>query len=71
MPYQNLDSEIIIAVAIWLLAILIFVAMLVAALVEVLAEHRAQKKLQPKASPTRWESLFSLAASLLQRMKGS
>jgi len=59
-----------VAVAIWLLAILIFVAMLVAALVEVLTEYRAKKKLQSKAGPTRWESFSGLAANLLQRMKG-
>jgi hypothetical protein len=70
MPYQNLDSEIMLAVAIWLLAIFIFVAMLVAAFVEVLAEYRAKKKLQSKAGPRRWESFSGLAANVLQRMKG-
>lgn len=60
-----------VAVAIWLLAIFIFVAMLVAALVEVLSEYRAKKKLRSKESPTRWDNLFNLAASLLERMKGS
>ena len=70
MPYQNLSSEIMVAVAIWLLAIFIFVAMLVAAVVEVLTEYRAKKKLQSKAGPTRWDSFSGLAANVLQRMKG-
>ena len=69
MPYQNLDSEIMVAVAIWLLAIFIFLAMLVAALVEVLSEYRGKKKLQSKADPTRWAGFSGLAANVLQRMK--
>lgn len=43
MPYQNLDSEIVIAASIWLLAISIFGAMLIAALVQVVAEQRAKR----------------------------
>ena len=53
MPYQNLDSQIIVAVSIWLLAIGIFATMLIAALVQVVAEHRAKKDLLQKTDPAR------------------
>lgn len=71
MPYQNLDSEIMIALAIWLLAILVFVMMLVVAVVEVISESRAKRNLRPKISPTQWGNLFNTAVSFFQRMKGN
>ena len=40
MSYQNLDSEIMLALAIWLLAMLIFVVMLLVVFVKFLYEHR-------------------------------
>ena len=71
MPYQNLDSEIMFAVSLWVLAIFIFVTMLVVAFVEVMAENRAKKTLKKKTSATRWDTLFNTAVSLFQRIKGS
>ena len=52
MPYQNLDSEIMLAVAIWLLAILVFIMMLLAVCAKLISEkwtkgkHGSMDKLQ-------------------------
>jgi hypothetical protein len=69
MPYQNLDSEIMLAVAMWLLAILIFVSMLVVAFLEVVAEYKAKRKLDLKTSPLGWAYLFQSALRIIQRRK--
>lgn len=38
MPYQNLDSEIMLAVAIWLLAIIVFIMMFLAVCAKLISE---------------------------------
>lgn len=44
MPYQNLDSEFMFAVAIWLLAILVFFMMLLVVCAKLFSEKWFQKK---------------------------
>lgn len=49
MPYQNLGSEIILAVGIWLLAIFTFIMMLLIVAVKLLSENWAKIKYRAKA----------------------
>lgn len=44
MPYQNLDSEMIFALSIWLSAILVFVIMLLVVCAKLLSEKWAHRK---------------------------
>ena len=69
MSYQNLDSEILLALAIWLLAIGIFIIMLLMAFLEIMAEHRAKMHINPKPASNRWENLRHIAVSMFQRRK--
>ena len=71
MPYQNLDSEIMVAACLWLLAIGIFVALLVAALVEVVAENKAKRLLQENMDSARRIDVFNTATRIFQKPKGS
>ena len=48
MPYQNLDSEIMLAVAIWLLAMLVFVTMLLVVFAKFFSEQRTASEHRPK-----------------------
>ena len=63
MPYQNLDSEIMLALSIWLLAITIFAVMLVLAVVQIISESRA------KGAPKRWNHFVHRAVNIFHRMK--
>jgi hypothetical protein len=58
MPHQNLYPEFIFAVAIWLIAISIFVFMLFAAFASLLSKFRSEIK-------SRLESQFSSAAAIV------
>ena len=49
MPHQNLSPEFMFAIAIWLMAIFIFVMMLFAAFVSFLSKHRTEIKVRLEA----------------------
>ena len=51
MPHQNLQPEVILAIAIWLIPIFIFVIMLSATLVSLIAENKIEAKSTPKTAP--------------------
>ena len=69
MPYQNLDSEIMLALAIWFLAISIFAVMLVLAIAQIISENRAKMNIHPKTGSNRWNNLVRIAVNIFQRRK--
>ena len=71
MPYQNLDSEIVLALAIWLLAILIFVFMIVLVVAQLIAERRSQMSMQQNTVPKPRGNFLRTALRIFQRGKES
>ena len=69
MPYHNLDSGIIFALAIWFLAISIFAVMLLLAIAQIISENRGKMNIAPKTDSNRWDNLVRIAVNIFQRKK--
>lgn len=71
MPYQNLDSEIILAAAIWLLAIFVFLTTLLVVLAKMLSENLDKHEDKPGYALQVMGSLLQRAKQIFPRKKQS
>jgi hypothetical protein len=69
MPYLNLSPEIVVAAAIWLLALGIFAVMLLLVVMELISENRAKTHLDQKVISRGSGNLLQSAVRRFQRNK--